>query len=75
MDARFYFMNEKRENGITLTALIITIVVLIVLTGISIGTTQSGLKTQKSTSNVVNKYNSVMQEQIDDLDEMNIDKN
>lgn len=75
MDARFYFMNEKRENGITLTALIITIVVLIVLTGISIGTTQSGLKTQKSTGNVVNNYNSVMQEQIEDLDEMNIDKN
>ena len=75
MDARFYFMKENSENGITLTALIITIVVLIVLTGISIGTTQSGLKTQKSTGNVVNNYNSVMQEQIDDLDEMNIDKN
>lgn len=75
MDARFYFMKENRENGITLTALIITIVVLIVLTGISIGTTQSGLKTQKSTGNVVNNYNSVMQEQIEDLDEMNIDKN
>ena len=75
MDARFYFMKENRENGITLTALIITIVVLIVLTGISIGTTQSGLKTQKSTGNVVNNYNSVMQEQIEDLDEMKIDKN
>ena len=75
MDARFYFMKENSENGITLTALIITIVVLIVLTGISIGTTQTGLKTQKSTGNVVNNYNSVMQEQIDDLDEMNIDKN
>lgn len=75
MDDRFYFMKENSENGITLTALIVTIVVLIVLTGISIGTTQSGLKTQKSTGNVVNNYNSVMQEQIEDLDEMNIDKN
>ena len=58
----------KRQNGITLVALVITIIILLILAGISIGAlTNQGLftraqdaknETEKATQNEVNTLNS-----------------
>lgn len=57
----------KRQNGITLVALVITIIILLILAGISIGAlTNQGLftnakdaknKTEKATQNELNTLN------------------
>lgn len=62
----------KRQNGITLVALVITIIILLILAGISIGALQgSGLfknaqeaknKTEKATQNELNTLNSYTDE-------------
>ena len=35
---KLFFKNKKKENGITLIALVITIIVLLILAGVSIAT-------------------------------------
>lgn len=62
----------KRQNGITLVALVITIIILLILAGISIGAlTNQGLftnaqkaknETEKATKNELNTLNSYTDE-------------
>ena len=54
----------KRENGITLIALVITIIVLLILTGVALATLTGQGNIIENAENAVGKYNnSVIREQ------------
>ncbi len=65
-------MKKNKESGITLVVLVVSIIILLMLAGISVGVTSSGRAMKRSTQNRIKKYNSVMKEHLDDIDEMNV---
>ena len=58
----------KKENGITLVALIITIVILLILAGVSIATLQNTKLFNKSV-NATNTYKRAEQNEVNTLNE------
>ena len=65
-------MKKNKESGITLVVLVVSIIIVLMLAGISVGVTRSGRAMKRSTQNRIKKYNSVMKEHLDDIDEMNV---
>lgn len=66
-------MRKNNEFGITLIALTITIIVILILTGISVGQAKNGKGVQNRTKVEMNQYNSIIDEQLEDLNNMNIE--
>lgn len=58
---KFLTQIKKKENGITLIALVITIIVLLILAGVSIAmlTGQNGILTQAQNANIQNSHGAV----------------
>lgn len=59
-------MRLKKENGITLVALVVTIIVMIILLGVSVGAIRSGIFT--NSKNAMNRYSEGVENEIDKKD-------